>query len=292
MNSINGFFALLLAGATLGSFSIWIRFLNTDLGPYQQIVLRNIIALLLSFLLIFLLKRKIDFKQISKKYLLAYTFAFPLSIVFFTLAVVMGKIITAIFGLYLASFLLSLVIGILIFGEKVTLKKVFALMLVLIALLIYILPFSLHNLLDRGFLFGLCAGCAEAAANSFRKYLGGRLDKLVLVALQGAGALILGLILVLAAGQFNIPTVSIFSWIVLLIFGVLLVLMTYLTLVGFSNFDLNLGTVVVSSELFFGPFFAALIFSEFPTYPQIIGGILILIAIIVLNVNFKRVKSF
>ncbi|MEK7581682.1 MAG: DMT family transporter [Patescibacteria group bacterium] len=291
MNKFRGFFALLLAGATLGSFSIWIRFLNTDLGPFQQIVIRNIIAVLLSALLILGFRRKIDFKQTPKKYLLAYTFAFPLSIVFFTLSVVMGKIITAIFGLYLASFMISLVVGITVFKEKVTSKKIFALALVLVALFVYTSPFSLKNFLDAGFLFGVLAGCAEATANSFRKYLGGKLDKLVLVAVQGLGALILGIVLVVAAGQLSLPAVSTFNWFILFIFGSLLVLMTYLTLVGFSNFDLNLGTVVISSELFFGPLFAFAVFAEAPTFLQTIGALLIMGAIVVLNVDFKYFKK-
>lgn len=290
VNKLKGFLALLAAGATLGSFSIWIRFLNTDLGPFQQIVLRNIIAVLLSILLILGFRRKIDFKQTPKKYLLAYTFAFPLSIVFFTLSVVMGKIITAIFGLYLASFMISLVVGITIFKEKVTLKKVFALVLVLVALFVYTSPFSPYNFLDRGFLFGVLAGCAEAVANSFRKYLGGKLDKLVLVAVQGVGALVLGIVLVVAVGQFSLPAVSAFNWFILFIFGSLLVLMTYLTLLGFSNFDLNLGTVVISSELFFGPFFAFLVFAEKPTTFQTIGALLIIAAIVILNVNLDVLK--
>ncbi|EKD57509.1 MAG: hypothetical protein ACD_57C00259G0003 [uncultured bacterium] len=290
MNKLKGFLALLLAGAMLGSFSIWIRFLNTDLGAFQQIVLRNIIAVLLSVLLILGFRRKIDFKQTPKKYLFAYTFAFPLSIVFFTLSVIMGKIITAIFGLYLASFMISLVVGITVFKEKVTFKKVFALALVLIALFVYTSPFSLNNFLDRGFLFGLLAGCAEAIANSFRKYLGGKLDKLVLVAIQGVGALILGVVLVVAVGQFSLPAVSTFNWSILFIFGSLLVLMTYLTLVGFSNFDLNLGTVVISSELFFGPFFAFLVFAEKPTTFQTIGAFLIIAAIVILNVNLDALR--
>ncbi len=290
VNKLKGFLALLLAGATLGSFSIWIRFLNTDLGPFQQIVLRNIIAVIFSVLLILGFRRKIDFKQTPKKYLFAYMFAFPLSIVFFTLSVIMGKIITAIFGLYLASFMISLVVGITVFKEKITFKKVSALVLVLIALFVYTSPFSLHNFLDRGFLFGVLAGCAEATANSFRKYLGGKLDKLVLIAVQGFGALILGIVLVAVAGQFAIPAVSVFNWFILFIFGSLLVLMTYLTLVGFSNFDLNLGTVVISSELFFGPIFAFLVFAERPTTFQTIGAFLIIAAIIVLNVDFRTIK--
>lgn len=290
MNKVKGFFALLGAAAILGSFGIWIRILNQDLNVSQQIILRNLIALVLASLLIVVLKKSLDTKGVSRKHLFLYMFSFPTSIVLFTLAILNTQITTAIFGLYIASLVFSLIVGVVVFSEKITGQKMIALLMVLAALAVYNWPFSVDKFLNTGFILGLGAGLAEGAANSFRKYLGGKLDKTFLVAIQAAGALILGSILTLVSRDFGLPDISATGWVVLIIFGVLLLVMTYLTLVGFSNFDLNLGTIVISSELFFGSVFAAVFFAEIPTNFQIIGGFLILLAIGILNIRFKPVR--
>ena len=291
MNKAKGFLALLSAGLILGSFSVFIRLLSRDLDVYQQVLLRNLIALVVSIVLIVVLRRFISFKKVPKIYLLLYIFSSSIVFFLYTVAVLKTSVSTAIFGLYFASLIFSLVAGIVIFSEKVTPRKIVALVLVFLALLIYTWPISLQNLLQAGFLFGVGAGLAEGMANGFRKYLGDKVDRLVLVAMQGLGAFILGSVLTVSSGNFSIPSMSPMTLIVLLVFGMLLVAMSYLTLVGFSNFDLNLGTIVLSSELLFAPLFAAIIFVEIPTLTQILGGVLILLAIIVLNLNLGKSKN-
>ena len=59
------------------------------------------------------------------------------------------------------------------------------------------------------------------------------------------------------------------------------------TTVQMVSGTLNVGTVVVSSELFFGPLFAVIFFSEFSTLFQIIGAAFIMLAIAIMNVKWK-----
>ena len=80
------------------------------------------------------------------------------------------------------------------------------------------------------------------------------------------------------------PILSLFNLFVLFIFGGLVVLIAYLMLIGFQNFDLNLGTIVLSSEVFFAPLFGAIIFKEYLTMFELLGGTFIIIAIILPNV--------
>ncbi len=54
---------------------------------------------------------------------------------------------------------------------------------------------------------------------------------------------------------------------------------------GFQNFNLNLGSIVVSSELIFGPLFAVLILGEGLTTWEIVGGILVIAAIVISNID-------
>lgn len=71
-----------------------------------------------------------------------------------------------------------------------------------------------------------------------------------------------------------------------IIFGGFLMSISFLTLIGFKNYDLNLGTIVLSSELVFAPVFAIIFFKEFPSEIEIMGGVFIASAILVSNLHF------
>ncbi len=55
---------------------------------------------------------------------------------------------------------------------------------------------------------------------------------------------------------------------------------------GFQKTDINIGSMLVSTELFFGPLFAYLMFRESLSTSEIIGSILVILAVI--NVNLKK----
>lgn len=291
MNRFKGFLSLLASGIILGSFGVYIRLLDQNLGAYQQIAFRNAIAFLFVLGLIFILRRSFALKGTSKLHLFGYAVSFPISIVLFTVSILETKVITTIFGLYLGSLLTSLVLGMVIFKEKITPIKIVALGFVLVGLVFYVWPFSVSGLFSLGLLLGIGAGIAEAVANSFRKYLGGKVDRFVLVSFQALGALLISAVLIVFAKEFSMPSFSVQTWLVGLWFGLMLVSMYYLTLVGFANFDLNLGTIVLSTELLFGPIFAIIFFREFPSVYQAIGAGLIMLAIVILNVNLKLLRG-
>lgn len=79
---------------------------------------------------------------------------------------------------------------------------------------------------------------------------------------------------------------------VVLIFGLLLMLVHFLCTVGFQNFDLNLGTIVMSSEMIFTVIFGMIVFAEFPTILEIIGGIFISLSIVISNLKLTRRTRF
>jgi drug/metabolite transporter (DMT)-like permease len=70
-------------------------------------------------------------------------------------------------------------------------------------------------------------------------------------------------------------------------YGFFSIAVAFLTLVGFQDFDLNLGTIVLSSELFFATIAGLLLFHEYPTQNEVTGSALIILAIIILNIKWK-----
>lgn len=289
MNKTKGFLSLLSAGFIFGMFGIFVRLLNNQLSNYQQILFRSVVGFILSLLIIIFLKRKISFKNISKVNLLLFAISLPLEIILYTLAILKTKIIIAVATLYLGSILFSLISGIIFFKEKITIKKTLAIIFSFIALYCFTFPFSLKNI-NVGIIYGILSGFLDALSNSFKKHLGGRVDRFLLIAIQMMGTIIVSLGLMFYTKTFSMPQISPFILFIGLMFGFFLMLNNYLMLVGFHNFDLNLGTIILSSELLFASIFGYLFYKEIPSINELIGSGLIAFSIIISHLNFQKSK--
>lgn len=292
MRKTLGFSSLLLSAMAFGSFGIWIRLLNKEVSVYQQIVLRNGVAFILALLLVLATKqlKTIDWKSINKQNLLLYTFLIPLAVVAYNIAIIDTKIAVATFAFYVGTILTGWIGGVLFFNEKLTKDKWVSLILVIIGLCLFAYPF---NKLSIGLIAGIVSGILDGSANGFRKDLSGKVSKIVLVLLTGIGGVIVsGILIVIFKEELNfLPALSSTGWLVGIVFGALLVLLNYLLLIGFQNFDLSLGAIVLSLELLFALLFGILFLKEFPTTLEIAGGTLILIANILPNIKSFVTKA-
>lgn len=289
MNKTKGFLSLLSAGFLFGFFGILVRLLNGQLTNYQQILFRSVVGFILAVIIIISLKRRISFKNISPINLLLFAVSLPLTIIFYTLSILNTKIILAVATLYLGSILFSLISGILFFKEKLTFKKGLAIVCSIIALYFFTIPFSFKNI-NIGLIFGVLSGFMDALSNTFKKHLGGKVDRFLLIAIQMLGTIIVSLALMFYTKTLTIPQISPFILSIGLLFGFFLMFNNYLMLIGFHNFDLNLGTIVLSSELLFASIFGYLFYKEIPTFNELIGGSLIAFSIIIAHLNFKKNK--
>jgi drug/metabolite transporter (DMT)-like permease len=286
-----GFIALLLAAIIFASFGIFIRILNQDLGSYQQIIFRNLFGFIISFLPIILLRQSFkSLNKIPKYHLIPYAIAFPLSVVFFTLSILNTKISTTLFSFYTGNLITSLMLGKILFKEKFTKIKAIAFTIVLMGVFIYTYPLTLASF-NVGFLLGLIAGLFDTITNVFRKHIAGKADRFVLVNIQMLGGILVASVAALLFNQFHIPEISNTSWAIGAIFGIGLIGISYLTLVGFQNFDLNLGTIILSSEVFFAILFAFMFFNEEPKTTELIGATLVFLATGVVNLDLNKFSS-
>lgn len=287
MSKLKGFLALLLSGIIFGSFGIWIRLLNQELTAYQQIFLRNLIGFLLAAAIVIILKQKWSLRGVKPFYVFLYATLFPIAVVFFVFAMLNTRISTAIFAFYASSLLSSLIIGRIFFDDQISASKSFSLVLAFLGLGVLSYPFSLSTF-NWGFVFGVISGIFDTITNGFRRLLSGKIDRFVLVATQMLGGVVISIILISLVKQSILVPISTFTFAVAAIFGILLMSVSFLTLVGFKNFDLNLGTIVISSELVFATIFAALVFKEYPTAKDLVGGLFIAVGIVVSNLNLFR----
>lgn len=288
MKKVFGFFSLFIAAFSFGSFGVWIRLLNYQMSIYQQVVLRNIFAFLIIILIILISKelRKTNWEKIKKINLFLYTLIIPLSVVGFNISMINTKIAVATFAFYIGTILTGWLAGLMFYKEKLNIEKWLSLILVIIGLCLFIYPFTKTSV-NFGFIAGIVAGIFDGIANGFRKNLAGKISKPFLVLLTTiGGVLVSGLMMTYFQQNLNfISTMPTITWIIGAFFGFLLVINNYLLLVGFQNFDLGLGSIVLSLELLFALIFGIIFFKEMPTSKELMGGLFILIANIIPNIK-------
>lgn len=283
MKNYSGPLSLLVIGVLYGLSGVFAKYLGQWLNPYQVVGLRFFIAFILATSLFLLQRKQLQYKKIDKQKLFWFSLTFPVSAIFFTLSVFYTKVSLAVFSFYIANLVSSFIAGALFLKEKVDTKKQIALAFILIALICFTDPFHTFRL-DLGFVFGLIAGVIQTAASIFQKIIGKATDRLGLVIIQTFTGVLVAAAAMILTHSLMLPTLPVTAIGVSLIFGCMFLLISYLYLVGFQKTNLNVGSILVSSELLFGPLFAVLFLSEMPTGLELLGGLFTIIAVIFANI--------
>jgi len=280
--------SLLTIGLLFGLSGVMAKYLSGWLSAYQVVEYRFDIALIGLLILILIFRPKISLKGIGKRVLFLYAVTFPLSVILFTLSIFNGSVALAVFSFYTATLVSSFVIGRIFFNEKIHLFKQLALFSILISVVAFTDPFHNFNL-DLGLLFGLLSGLVQGVASSFQKLLSSHTNKTSLLLYQCLAGVALAVIALAFVKEPYFVEIGTFQWIIVVLFGLMMLAITYLFLIGFKYTNLNTGSVLVSSELFFGPFFAFLLLSEGLSAGILIGGIFTVIAVVLSSLNAPRV---
>lgn len=283
-----GFSSLFITAAIFGSFGVWIRILSEELTTYQQIVFRNLFALL--FTIIFIVFLKVNLKalrKVNKIKLVVFTTIVPLAVITYVFAMLSAKIMVVTFAFYAGTILTSWTLGIIFFKEKITRIGLISLLFAISGLLVLAYPFSLATL-SYGFVIAALSGFFDSVGHVFRKDLvRANFNKFLLVLLTAIGGVLVSSIMILysdSALNF-LPQLSLKGWVVGGVFGFFLVAVNYLLLVGFQNFDLSLGSIVLVAELFFATVFGMVFLGEYPSRTELMGGFLVLVACVLPNVK-------
>ena len=284
---ISGYISLLLVGVFFGISGPLARYLSPWANAYQAVALRFGIALLFAMITGFFAKRETKSKNDLKPLdTILFALSFPLSTIFFTLAIFNTKISLAIFSFYIANLVSSFILGKIFFKEKVDKKKSISLILILVSLGFFTNITSNFSI-DLGFIYGLVSGILQTVTSIFQKRLAG-INRLNLLKIQTFTGLIFAIIFMYFTNSLSLPILPINGIIIATIYGVLFLIISYLLLIGFQKTDINIGSILVSTELFFGPLFAYLIFRETLNSSEIIGSMLVILAVI--NLNIKKSK--
>lgn len=181
------------------------------------------------------------------------------------------------------------VLGALMFGEKTTLLRWCSLGLALIGLLfVYGVGVSLHGPLFvfLAFLSGVSSSFWGISSKKITEYPATQLtflDNALAVPLFMAISFFLG-------ERWPLAEVSLAQGASLLT-GVIFIVTALLVIHGFRKLDAQLGSLVMLSEIVFVLLFDAVLFKTTPSLPAIIGGILIITAMVLPELNWSAVAE-
>ncbi len=228
------------------------------------------------------LKNKISLKNTNRMSLLYFSLSFPLSVIFFTLAIFNTTVSLAVFSFYISTLVTSFIVGKIVLHENITKNKRLALVFILLAVIVLTEVYKGFTI-NIGFIYGIISGILQTVASYYQKILGkntNRTNLLILQTLTGF-TLAAGILIYLNTPIFvMLPSLPL---IITIFFGLVFLLISYLFLVGFKYTNLNVGSILVSSELLFGPLFAWIFLSEVITTSIIVGGTLTGIAVVLSN---------
>ena len=281
---VKGGFALFSSSVILASYGPLIRILAEMFGNYAQVAIR--ISLTSIFLLIFgLIFGKIrKFTRAQIFLAISLGVASAGGIIFFTLGVVQVKIATAAFLLFASSMISTLILGKVFFKETLGFRKIIVLGLSFIGLFLFADP---QIVFSFGMIMCLLSGIFVGIGYCVRKGLK-HVDRTTVLLYQLVTTGIIASILMLFTAEPIIKVVSVTAIVILVVFAIAHLAVSYLLLFGFQNFDVNIGTVILSLELFFATIFGYILYGEILAMNELIGGFMILVASILSTWEFKK----
>lgn len=284
-DKLKGSSALFSAAFIYSTFGILIRQMAVMFGDSAQTAARFGLAFVFIIILNFVRRQSIILSKeaLVKACLLGITFGFV--VLLFTISVTNTKIANSVFLLYAGSMISSFIIGTFFLKEKLTVIKIIALTIAFAGLYMYSDAFLVMSI---GVVTGLLSGLFDGISNAIRKTLKGVNRNSILTYQFLFSSLLAGLVLIVS-GDVLIKEISLLSVIAVVVFAILQIWLGNLLLFGFQHFDVNIGTVILATELFFATILGFLLFQEIPTSKEIIGGLLIFLASALSVVDLKRI---
>lgn len=257
-------------------------------GDNAQVAFRFFLAFIfISFYNLFVKRpSKLPKEAIRKAAVLGV--AFGAVVLLFTISVNNTKIANSVFLLYAGSIISSLLVGTIMLKEKIDGIKLAAIGLALFGLFMYS---SALLALSIGVVTGLLAGLLDGISNGVRKTLKGY-DRNAVLQYQFIFGALFGVIMVLISSEVTVKEVGALPILAGIVFALLQISLGNLLLYGFQHFDVNVGTVILATELLFATLIGWFFFSELPSINEVFGGIIIFAASILSVIDPKEVRKF
>lgn len=285
---MNGVISLLGAALFYSVVGVLIRSLDSAFGVYTQVGVRALALVLMVLVWLVLTARKVKLSRETLPLLIGMTLCAYVSTVLFTRSVVMIQASNALFFLYGSGYITALILGVYVFGERFGGLKLTGTIFALMGLSM-VAGLSLPVNVSAGMLAALGGGVFFGLTNMFRKRLG-NYDRISVLLFDG----VLGSMLMFGAAIFTqevmFKQVTILVMLLVGVFALGNLLSGWATLYGFTQVNLQLGTVILTTDVLFAMGMNALFLGERPTGMEALGGLMIFVAIIMLSMTAKILK--
>ena len=277
--TLGGSEALLGVAILFALTNVLVREMSTMWGDQAQVAARFILVWVLLVIFANLSKgKKTTIPRSKKKYAVAYSILAATAILFFTLSLQNTSIANTLFTSNATELFVAFLAGSFLLKEKITPRKLIAIGLALVGLILYSDSLLVGSI---GIVFGLLGGATTALCNVLAKKLKG-VDLGAIMRMQfGLGAAFMIVLTLIFSPNDIIRTVSVEGIVVTILFALLLIVATRLVLYGFQHSDINVATVILSSQLAFGALLGFFLYQEVLSSHEIISGVLILSAAII-----------
>lgn len=281
VNSLKGIMFLVLSAFLYSLMPVLIRFLGSGgLPPMSQVFLRYIFAFLSAFLYFGISSKvKVKIRKLDIGFLaVATVFGYALTNLFFTYGILYTQVSNALF-LFYSYAIITPVFGFLFLREKINKTNIGALALSFLALILLCQPTPIPTWKLGGF-FAVVSAFGQTTYLVLRKKLKNYPADFMMLANTLVGVVVLGILSIAVENAFYtsgaIATLSLNTWLVTVLFGIINFLAWLTMTKGFEYFKATSGSLILLSELIFGIAFAFMFFREVPTLEAFAGGMLIL----------------
>jgi drug/metabolite transporter (DMT)-like permease len=267
--TLKGLLCLVGAALTVASFGVFVHLASPMFGTGMQSLLRALIA---AALLAGAIAWRRNLPKLTRaQYLrvgLVGLGAFG-TFALFTVSVHVTKVGIAMGVLYGCSIITACVSGALFLKESFTKMQLAGTLLALVGLSLY--AGNVHAIgLGAGIIAAAAAGVCDGVANCVRKTLRG-IDRNTVVMYQSIVTVAGALCIVFSTGEHYLAHASWVAALAMAALGVLSLALGSMLLYGFAHFEVHVGAVVLSSQVFFAVLFGMLFLHESPTLYELAG---------------------
>jgi|GEM_PF-498798 len=272
---------LTISALAYGLFGIFSRLIGDDFGAFSQNAIRNLFPFFIYGIILLLYRNQ--FKKILKKdikWFLIWTLGGSSTTILTFIAFNHLPLGTTYFLVYSSMIASGLLVGSLLFKEKLTIEKILSLILSVVGLIL-IYSLSIDRSLIIYSLFAVIAGAVTGTWNTLSKKISGNYSNFQMLLFDtGASAVIAGSIAIMLSDK--VPRLELSTtWLAMLGFVVIGFIGSNGVVLGFRYIEAQLGSLILPIEIVFAAIFGYLIFGELPSLGSLVGGICILIATLI-----------
>lgn len=286
-NSATGAEALFAAAFTYALTGILVREVSPMWSDSGQVAARFVLVLVILIGYSLARSKRLAFPRNRLGLIFGLGLAFAGMVLFFTYALGKTTVANVLFVFYAVNMISAFAFGTVLLKENVTPSKMVAIGFALLGVAVYADAVIGGNF---GIIFSIFAGICGGATSLISKQVKG-VDRNAVLTAQYTVATLFSAVVVFLSGEKLLRTVSLEGSLLTIFFALVIILGSYLTLYGFQHFDVNIGTVIMSSELVFAAIMAYFLYNEVPKTHELVGGVLIMAGSIVGSGIFDKSKN-